>query len=86
MIRGSYEMFPLMGWCIKIIGKAAPGDTVEVPRPNGTVHRHKIANRVVNAKGISLWTIVPVTRDRIEEVYGTISLPHAAVQGSARLR
>lgn len=83
MIRGKYELHEGV-WCLNVNGKVRPGDTVAVARPNGTEHRHKVEDVIMVAKGRRLCTIVPVTRDRVEEVYGI--LPHAAVQESARLR
>lgn len=86
MHRGTYCMVPAAGWHLSVDGAAKPGDIVEVLRKNGTVHRHKIGECVMTAKRLRLWTIIPVTRDRLQEVYGTPFLPHAAAQESARLR
>jgi hypothetical protein len=73
-------------WYLKVDGKVKSGDVVLVPRPRGGVHRQKVDQVVMVARRLRLCTILPVTRDRLEEVYGKKSLSPSAIQGSARLR
>ena len=58
-------------WHVRVEDPAvAPGDVVEIPRTRGMVHRHKV-DAVLLADGDAwICSIVPVTRERIEEVYG----------------
>jgi hypothetical protein len=72
MITGQYVQIPerLGIWGVKIRGSVRVGDVVEILRPNGAIHRHTIAEISRDKNDIRYCTIVPVTRERLKEVYG----------------
>lgn len=68
-VKGEYIELKDGSWGLSVVGKVASGDTVATDRINGTVHNHKVAEVISQDHGIRLCTIVPVTRERLVEVY-----------------
>jgi hypothetical protein len=69
-VKGDYIKLIDGSWGLCVVGRVSPGDTVAVNRPNGTVHNHKVAEVISQDHGVRLCTLVPVTRERLAEVYG----------------
>lgn len=80
---GKYEMHN-GAWHLRVNGKVESGDVIDVPRPNATVHKHKVAKVEAVDGNQRICSIVPVTRERLEEVYGQPSISRGAVYGGAR--
>ena len=74
LVNGTYFEFYADNkkhWGLKVNGKIVPkDDIVVVSRPNGSVHKHKVASILWQKDGVRYCSIVPVTRERVKEVYG----------------
>lgn len=70
MVNAEYSRIPFQtGYGVSVNGAISVGDRVRVPRPNGTNHYHVIQEVIWQRDSIRLCSVVPVTSDRIKEVF-----------------
>jgi hypothetical protein len=67
---GEYKRLHYGGWGVQVIGSPRHGSTIAIKRANGTFHRHTVNEIVWRGGRLCICTIVPVTRERLKEVYG----------------
>jgi hypothetical protein len=69
MLTGKYARLHEGTWGVEVDGPVEIGQRVSIPRPDGSVHVHTIAE--VHGKGgrFRICAVVPVTSDRIKEVF-----------------
>lgn len=71
MIEGTYvQIRELAGiYGIRVNGSIKAGDIVTIRRNNDTVHRQTVAEVIRQDTNVRFCSIVPVTSDRLKEVY-----------------